>query len=115
MSRTIGVAILTALVLWAAPAVAQEWQPEQNTAWNNDVLAGCVSVDACSFLVTESTSPQITSCVRTDFCKICDATKQRCADVTVDASCTCEDVPRPGSPGITTCSEGGQCTYKHVP
>ena len=55
------------------------------------------------------------SCTRTDFCKVCNLDNNRCASVTVDSSCTCTNTPVEGAaPNITNCTEGGQCTYKHV-
>ncbi len=56
------------------------------------------------------------TCTRTDGCSLCNIDNNRCATATVDASCTCDNIPKPGAgPGITQCQESGRCTYKHIP
>lgn len=48
-------------------------------------------------------------------CSICGKNiygKRICVTITMSASCECKDERVPGTgPGITECSEGGQCTY----
>lgn len=54
----------------------------------------------------------VESCTRRDFCKSCDAERDRCVSVTFSQYCSCANKPVPGAAaGITYCDLDGGCKF----